>query len=153
MCTNKRTSFMHIFARVAPRTAYTLISKKNSFRARILGRFNLFQSSASRSQFWLLELAEPFHDLISKKNNLRAMKYAVLDYFRAQPPDPNSGFLSLRHSNYQIFTFGPYFRRRQICFWVSLCLDLVGFQWTVAYLYVNLLSHLHITFYLRLRNA
>ena len=42
-------SFMHIFARVAPRTAYTLISRKDSFRAMILGRFYLFQSSASRS--------------------------------------------------------------------------------------------------------
>ena len=153
MCTNKRTSFMHIFARVAPRTAYTLISKKNSFRARILGRFNLFQSSASRSQFWLLELAEPFHDLISKKNNLRAMKLRCFRLLQSSASRSQFWLLKLASQQLPDFMFGAYFRRRQICFWVSLCLDLVGFQWTVAYLYVTLLSHLHMTFYLRLRNA
>ena len=95
MCTNKRTSFMHIFARVAPRTAYTLISRKNSFRARILGCFNLFQSSASRSQFWLLELAEPFHDVISKKNNLRAMKLRCFRLLQSSASRSQSWLLKL----------------------------------------------------------
>ena len=45
------------FTRTAPRTAQTFISRKNGSRAMILGRFSLLQSSASRSQFWLSELA------------------------------------------------------------------------------------------------
>ena len=90
MCTNKRTSFMHILARVPTRTAYTLISKKNSFRARIL-----FQSSASRSQFWLLELAEPFHEVISKKNNLRAMKLRCFRLLQSSASRSQSWLLKL----------------------------------------------------------
>ena len=40
------------------------------------------------------------------------------------------------------------------CLDYYLRLDLVGFLWPVAYLYVNLLSHLHTwQSYLRLRNA
>ena len=41
-----------------------------------------------------------------------------------------------------------------LCVWVSLYLNLIGFLSTVAYLYENLLSHLHSwQSYLRLRNA
>ena len=40
-----------------PELAQTLISKKNGSRLIQLGRFSLLQSSPSRSQFWLPELA------------------------------------------------------------------------------------------------
>ena len=77
--------------------------EENSFRARILGRFNLFQSSASRSQFWLLELPEPLHDLISKKNHLRAMK---LRCFRSlQSSASRSPFWLLKLASQQLPDF------------------------------------------------
>ena len=93
-----------------PELAQTLISKKNGARPIQLGRFSLLQSSASRSQFWLPELA-------FQKGSQQLPDFHVWSIFSL-----SAGYLAFGgcrqasksgHSKHNIFTSGAYFGFRQ----------------------------------------
>ena len=93
-----------------PELVQILIFKKNGFRPIQLGGFSLLQSSASRSQFWLPELA-------FQKGSQQSPDFHVWSIFSL-----SAGYLAFGgcqqasksgDSKHKIFTFGAYFGFRQ----------------------------------------